>query len=95
MTYDATTKTCKCPTGVTDCIDADVKKAALVTKFGVTLDSSRASVKFYNMGATSDSATVQSLAFLDNLIDVAAECRSYGRAVQVGRPRVDRACSGV
>jgi hypothetical protein len=72
-----------CPTGVTDCIDADVKKAALVTKFGVTLDSSRASVKFSNMGADSDSATVQSLAFLNNLIDVAAECRSYGRAVRV------------
>lgn len=82
MTYDAATKTCKCPAGVAGCIDADVKKSELVTKFGITLDSTRGSIKFYDMGAALSSVTVESLLFLDNLIDVAADCRNYGNRTQ-------------
>ena len=82
MTYDSATKTCKCPTGVTACIDADVKKASLVTKFGVTLDSTRSSVRYFDLGASLNSLTVESLVFLDDLVDVAAGCRDFGNRTQ-------------
>ena len=59
------------------CADADVKKADLATKFGITLDSTRGSVKFFDMGAALNSVTVESALFLDGLIDVAADCRNY------------------
>ena len=63
---------------ITRCADADVKKADLATKFGITLDSTRGSVKFFDMGAALSSVTVESALFLDGLVDVAADCRNYG-----------------
>ena len=81
MTYDASTKTCLCPTGnnaVAGCFDRSINVAKLEAEYDVTIDTAAYTLNYYDMRAALRSATVESLHYAENLVDAASDCLNYG-----------------
>ena len=81
MTYDASTKTCLCPTGnnaVAGCFDRSINVAKLEAEYDVTIDTAAYTLNYYDMRAALRTATVESLHYAENLVDAASDCLNYG-----------------
>ena len=83
-TYDAATGTCLCPSGVVTqgCFDPAKNSAKLTSEYSVNLGTAANMLNYYDLGATLDSVTVESLHLSENLVTAASECRNYGNRTQ-------------
>ena len=82
--YDAATGTCLCPSGVATqgCFDPSSNAAKLTSEYSVNLGTSANMLSYYDLGASLDSVTVESLHLATNMVTAAAECRNYGNRTQ-------------